>query len=757
MLLAFLTPGLILSAQRANNPSIGQAVERSPANAGIPAGPDFDGPPPFGPGGPDPGSDGPPPFGPGGFGRGGFGPGGPGGKMQEMKLVKQFDKNGDGWLNAEERKAAREFLNKQGGGRRFGGPGGRRGGFGPPGGNEQPPQPGQKLTPADVKAYPDAPLYASNVLRTLFLEFEDADWEKELAEFKNTDVEVPAKLTVDRMVYPDVGVRFHGASSFFMLGEGQKRSLVVSLDYVHKDQKLAGYRKLNLLNSHEDPSFLHTVLGLQIARDYLPAPKANHVRVVINGESWGVYVNQQHFNKEFVKEWFGTTKGARWKVPGSPNGHGGFNYVGEDVAAYKSIYEIKSKDDPQSWAALVNLFKVLNQTPSDQLVQKLTPLLDLDGALKFLAWENVLANGDGFYTRASDYDLYEDTKGQFHIIPYDVNEVFSAGGGPGGPGGPGGFGGRGGPSGFEGRGGRGGFGPGMFLAPQILEQADQNKDGKIAQAEFVALADTWFDKLDSDKTDKVSSEQFLERLSNLFSSPQGPDGFGPPDGGGPGGIRGGFGPARFIGPSLFTALDTNKDGSLTRTEIKDTFAKWFTEWDSAKAGTLSEESLRTGLSAALPRPNFGGPRGGFGGPGGMGGMGGMRAGGGRGGFGGPFGGGGVQLDPLIAANDSSKPLLSKLLAVPTLRTRYLGYVRDIAAKWLDWSKLGPVAEQYHSLIAADVQSDTRKLDTTEAFLSSLGAVGSEQANLGGRQEASLKSFADQRRAFLLNYAEAKKN
>src|ERR1041384_633768 len=71
-------------------------------------GPEFDGPPPFGPGGP------------GGFG----GPGGPGGMRTEIKLVKQFDRNNDGWLNAEERKAAREFLKQQQGNRRFGGPGG---------------------------------------------------------------------------------------------------------------------------------------------------------------------------------------------------------------------------------------------------------------------------------------------------------------------------------------------------------------------------------------------------------------------------------------------------------------------------------------------------------------------------------------------------------------------------------------------------------------------------------------------------------
>ena len=41
-------------------------------------------------------------------------------------------------------------------------------------------------------------------------------------------------------------------------------------------------------------------------------------------------------------------------------------------------------------------------------------------------------------------------------------------------------------------------------------------------------------------------------------------------------------------------------------------------------------------------------------------------------------------DSLVGLDDTSKPLRSKLLAVPALRARYLGYVREIADKWLDW-------------------------------------------------------------------------
>jgi hypothetical protein len=103
---------------------------------------------------------------------------------------------------------------------------------------------------------------------------------------------------------------------------------------------------------------------------------------------------------------------------------------------------------------------------------------------------------------------------------------------------------------------------------------------------------------------------------------------------------------------------------------------------------------------------------------------------------GPFGGGGPDLDPLVGLNDSSKALRSKLLAVPALRAKYLGYVRDIAQHWLDWNTLGPLAEKYRALIAADVKADTRKIYSSESF--DTGVEG-------------LKSFVDRRRAYLLAY------
>lgn len=115
------------------------------------------------------------------------------------------------------------------------------------------------------------------------------------------------------------------------------------------------------------------------------------------------------------------------------------------------------------------------------------------------------------------------------------------------------------------------------------------------------------------------------------------------------------------------------------------------------------------------------------------------------------GAGGISLDPLIGLNDSTKPLRSKLLAVPKLREKYLQHVRTIAAEQLDWEKLGPVVAQYAALIEKEIAADTRKLSSLEAFQQTVAnSAAKEPAEPGpGRREQSLASFAKQRREYLL--------
>lgn len=492
----------------------------------------------FGPGGP--GGQ----FGPGApgvqFGAGG--PGGPG-NSERLAIVERFDADGDGFLDAEEREAAKSYLESIGWRSGDGGP--RGGAFASSGST------GVTITPDEVEGYAGTSFFDTSVVRTIFIETGFDDWEAEMATFYDTDVELPVTAIIDRVVYEDVGVRFRGNSSYSNVPAGLKRPVRIKLDTVVSGQSVEGVRTIKLLNGINDPTFLRTLLVSTIMQDYIAAPRANFVRLVVNGENWGIYQNQQHYNTDFLRDHYGESGGVRWEVPGSPNGQGGMVYLGEDPDDYRSVYQIDNRDTAASWAALIELFRVLDQTPAEELVAALEPILDIEEALRFLALDVTLANSDGFWTRASDYELYLAEDGRFHIIPHDLNEALGAGG----------FG--------------GGFGGGRG------------------------------------------------------------------QGGGPGGAGGGTGNA--------------------------------------------------------------------------------------------------TLDPLVGLTDASKPLRSKLLAVPELQKRYLEIVLDIAERWLDWEVLGPLAEGLQSLIAEDVEIDTRKLYSYEQFQSALD---------GGAN--SLRSFVEQRRAYLLS-------
>ena len=308
-----------------------------------------------------------------------------------------------------------------------------------------------------------------------------------------------------------------------------------------RDQHLLGYRSLNLLNANQDPSFLRSPLFLDIARQYIPAQKANFVRVVVNGESWGVFINQETFSKEFVRERFGQEAGTRWKSPNNSLG-GGFSYLGDSIALYRRWYEQKGKDDTLAWRKLVQVTKVLKETPPEQLERTLEPLLDVDEVLRYLALDVALANQDGYWKDGSDFNVHLATNGRFSILFHDVNEGFRSSG-------------------------------------------------------------------------------------------------------------------------------------------------------------------RTGVPGAQP-------------------------------------------DPLITLDDTNKALRHKLLAVPSLRDRYLAYIGDIAEKWLDWNRLGPIVEAYRNLIADDIARDTRKHGGAEDFL--LGIMGAPDSTAA---PTTVKGFTELRRAALLAHPE----
>ena len=391
--------------------------------------------------------------------RGGRARGGRGGSRrgQRIEVIPKFDKDNDGVLDKAERSAAIKYVeeqrNSEGGddrGQRGGRPprpdgdragrpparGDRAARPDPRGGSGRPaPEPrdfskAERLEPGNDKDL-GTKLYDEGTLRTLFINFKDNDWKEEMEVFYRTDVAVPADLVVNGKLYKDVGLKYRGNSSFRSVSPDLKRSMNLYIDHKHSDQKLLGYKTLNLLNANSDPTFMREVIYSHVARNYIPAFKGNFIKVVINGESWGLYSHIQQYNKDFLEDNFGTRAGTRWKIGAGGGGSGNLRYPGDKKEDYNGFQQ-RTEGKEEAWKELEQFTKLLDETPVEELAEKLNGRFDLDSAMWSLALECVFQD-EGYFTRGSDYNLYLDPKGRFHLLQHDGNEVMNIPGGPGMP------------------------------------------------------------------------------------------------------------------------------------------------------------------------------------------------------------------------------------------------------------------------------------------------------------------------------------
>lgn len=283
-----------------------------------------------------------------------------------------------------------------------------------------------------------AGLYDSATIRTIYLQFSQPDYWTLLTQNYASSTDLPAQMTVDGEIYDDVGVRFKGQTSYMGTGNSQKKSFNISLHYLHDDQRLMGYRTLNLNNGFQDPSFLREAYYLYRIRRHIPVAKANYVQLNINGQNWGLYPNVQQLNKDFLKEWFLSDDGVNWRAdrpgPFTPGGPGGMwgdgtaalNYLGADTAIYKQYYTLKSSDLDNPWSFLVNACYALNNTALADLPNVLPNYIDIDRTLWFLASEIAYSDDDSYvYKGKMDYYLYyEPETGRITPVEYDGNSVM---------------------------------------------------------------------------------------------------------------------------------------------------------------------------------------------------------------------------------------------------------------------------------------------------------------------------------------------
>lgn len=331
----------------------------------------------------------------------------------------------------------------------------------------------------------DEDFYDAQVLRTIEITFPGNNFWAQLDQVSRVDDQyLTGDMTVDGIVYEGVGVRWRGNTS--QRNAGEKRSFKIAVDHTDSSLDIYGYQTIKLNNAAGDPSFLREALYSQTCKEYGPAPTANHVKLVLNGQNWGVYVNVQQFNKDFLDQWFDSTKGNRWKansgrgtgggnnggggrpprpprpprpgqnvqpVPAPPGGAvqpngggagqglpplgncggGGFltrgdgalTWLGANQNAYQGAYELKSDDQEDPWGDLIAFCDAFNNSSDAEFEGLVHDILDVDATLWQIALENAFADDDGYIHKGLDYTIYQDLSfGRFHTIQHDGNETF---------------------------------------------------------------------------------------------------------------------------------------------------------------------------------------------------------------------------------------------------------------------------------------------------------------------------------------------
>ncbi len=283
-------------------------------------------------------------------------------------------------------------------------------------------------------------VYDESVIRSINLEFEQPNFWNLLTQNKTAQIDIPATMTVDGEAYPNVGVRFKGQTSYSQLGGSDKKSFNITLDYLDPDQNWGGYETTNLNNAFQDRSFMREVLYLHLLRKHIPAAKACYVHLTINDENWGLYPHVQQINGQFLKEWFFSNNGTRWRAdkppgssPGGPpgpmwgDGTAALNDLGPDTTEYQKYYTLKTANKDNPWDDLVTVCDVLNNTPLDQLAAVIPDYLDLDRTLWFLASEILFTDDDGYvYKGKMDYYLYWDPEtGRITPLEFDGNSPMA--------------------------------------------------------------------------------------------------------------------------------------------------------------------------------------------------------------------------------------------------------------------------------------------------------------------------------------------
>ena len=261
-------------------------------------------------------------------------------------------------------------------------------------------------------------------IRNIDIYFSQTNWDDSLDIYYANGLSerlVADSIVIDGVMDDNVGIKYKGNSSYNVANV--KNPMNIKLDYVNNGQSIDGYNVLKLSNGFRDPSFVREVLSYEMARQYMPSPKATYAKVTVNGTLIGLYTCIQSIDDDFTNENFYERKGPFFKVdntgisvPGCMGPLGILDYY-SDTNCYQRAYEMESTAD---WTELGNFLDTLNNHFTE-----VENVMDIDRTLWMMAFENLIIGLDGpINSIPHNFYLFKDNNGRFSPLLWDMNMAF---------------------------------------------------------------------------------------------------------------------------------------------------------------------------------------------------------------------------------------------------------------------------------------------------------------------------------------------
>lgn len=229
-------------------------------------------------------------------------------------------------------------------------------------------------------------------------------------------VDVPATLRFEGRSYGPVGLRLKGQNSFRPFSE--KPSLRINVDEYVDKAKFWGLKDLTLNNMSTDWSMMHDRLSYWVMRNAgVPASRANHLRLTINGQFYGLYSNVETVKKQMVARWFAD--------------HSGPLFEATDVdftSQYVARFELES--GPEDRTLLTGLAAALTMPSADDAIAAAGQFANMTRFRRFWAACSVIGQFDSFpYSQpGDDYFVYANpADDRLAFVPWGMDETFMAG------------------------------------------------------------------------------------------------------------------------------------------------------------------------------------------------------------------------------------------------------------------------------------------------------------------------------------------